>query len=236
MHGSLLNRYRPFHVRQQDQSDCGVACMAMILKSLGGNASLEYLRELTGTSSTGTTLLGLHQASSPLGLETGAYEATLEQLKETPHPAILHVLIDKRLLHYVVCWGWDESQKSFLIADPAHETKWMKEAELEALWQSKALLLIEGTKEHFEVQDDQQQAKRQWFWQLIEEDISILLVALFLGIILSVLGLSLSVFSQRLLDEILPSGDSQRLFAGIGVLTLLLLAKGMLSYVRQTFL
>ena len=123
--------------------------MAMILKSLGGNASLESLRELTGTSRTGTTLLGLFQACPQLGLQAGAYEATIEQLQETPHPAILHVLIDKRLLHYIVCWGWDETEQAFLIADPGNETKWMTAEELETIWESKALLLIEGDRGKF---------------------------------------------------------------------------------------
>ena len=201
-----------------------------------GNARLESLRELTGTSRTGTTLLGLYQACPQLGLKAGAYEATIEQLKETPHPAILHVLIDNRLLHYIVCWGWEEKEEAFLVADPANETKWMTTEELESIWQSKALLLVEGTEENFIVQQDQNREKRNWIWQLIEADVNILVVALFLGLILSVLGLSMSVFSQRLLDEILPSGDRLRLFAGIGILAFLLLAKGLLGYVRQTFL
>ncbi len=233
---SIIKRHTSFHIRQQDQSDCGVACMAMILKSLGGNGNLESLRELSGTSRTGTTLLGLYQACPQLGLKAGAYEATLEQLKETSHPAILHVLIDNRLLHYVVCWGWDERQKAFLIADPAHDTTWMTGEKLDAIWQSKALLLIEGTEENFVAQNSRNKEKRNWIWQLIEADINILVVALFLGLILSVLGLTMSVFSQRLLDEILPSGDPFRLFAGIGILAFLLLAKAMLGYVRQTFL
>ena len=86
------------------------------------------------------------------------------------------------------------------------------------------------------VQQDQTQEKRNWIRQLIDEDVNILIVALFLGLILSVLGLSMSVFSQRLLDEILPAGDRLKLFAGIGILAFLLLAKGLLGYVRQTFL
>ena len=50
-------------VRQQDQSDCGVACLASIIRYYGGQANLERLRELSGTSRQGTTLLGLYQAA-----------------------------------------------------------------------------------------------------------------------------------------------------------------------------
>ena len=46
-------------VRQQGQSDCGVACLASIIAFYKGEAQLENLRELSGTTQQGTTLLGL---------------------------------------------------------------------------------------------------------------------------------------------------------------------------------
>lgn len=56
-------------VLQQDSSDCGVACLRTLLRYYGSDASLERLRELSGTTKEGTTLLGLYQAANALGLE-----------------------------------------------------------------------------------------------------------------------------------------------------------------------
>ncbi|MEA3318143.1 MAG: cysteine peptidase family C39 domain-containing protein, partial [Bacteroidota bacterium] len=52
---------------QQDQSDCGVACLLSLTKYYGGNISLEKLRELSGTSKQGTPLLGLYQGANQIG-------------------------------------------------------------------------------------------------------------------------------------------------------------------------
>lgn len=53
---------------QQDQSDCGVACLLSVIKYYGGNSSIETIRKLSGTNITGTTLLGLYQAATSLVL------------------------------------------------------------------------------------------------------------------------------------------------------------------------
>jgi ATP-binding cassette, subfamily C, bacteriocin exporter len=54
-------------ILQHDQSDCGVACLLMLIQYYGGNNSLENLRRLSGTNTTGTTLLGLYQAANQTG-------------------------------------------------------------------------------------------------------------------------------------------------------------------------
>ena len=69
------------HVQQQGQSDCGVACLKSILKHFDSDASFERLRELSGTSATGTTMLGLMQAGQKLGLDVEGFEADIPNLK-----------------------------------------------------------------------------------------------------------------------------------------------------------
>ena len=79
---------------QQDQSDCGVACLASIIKFHQGESSLENLRKLSGTSKQGTTLLGLMQAAQQVGFEAEGLEAEgVHNLSELSEPAILHVVI-----------------------------------------------------------------------------------------------------------------------------------------------
>lgn len=68
-------------IRQRDQSDCGVACLATVLKYYEAEASLEKLRALSGTSREGTTLLGLYQAANQIGLDAEGFEAEISHLK-----------------------------------------------------------------------------------------------------------------------------------------------------------
>ena len=65
----LKEKFHNSIVLQQEQSDCGVACLLSIIKYYGGNSSIETIRKLSGTNITGTTLLGLYQAASSLGFK-----------------------------------------------------------------------------------------------------------------------------------------------------------------------
>lgn len=76
---------------QHDESDCGVSCLLMIVNFFGGVSTREYLRQYSGTSIDGTTLLGLIQAADSIGLFSEAFEADLNSLKQLKSPTILHV-------------------------------------------------------------------------------------------------------------------------------------------------
>lgn len=60
---------------------------------------------------------------------------------------------------------------------------------------------------------------------LIKEDYDLLGISVVFGIAISVLGLVMAVFSQKLIDNILPSKDLQKLFLSIGLVTFLLLVR-----------
>lgn len=71
------------HIRQQDQTDCGVACLKAALNYFAlAPISFERLRELSGTSVQGTTMLGLLQAAKEVGLNAEGFEADLPSLKD----------------------------------------------------------------------------------------------------------------------------------------------------------
>lgn len=220
-------------IQQHDQSDCGVACLASIIRFFGGDSSLEKLREKSGTTKSGTTLLGLFQSAPKFGLSAEAYEADIPNLKKQTDPCILHIVKENHLQHYVVCYGFNGD--AFLISDPAEGVKGWSEEELESVWQSKALLLVKKG-EDFVTKDDTKKEKWSWIKNLAEEDVPILGVAAAIGLFIAVLGLSTAIFTQKLIDEFLPDEDTLKLFVGLGLLTFLLLARNGLSWIRQLFL
>ena len=228
-----LRKIKRSYVRQQDQSDCGVACLAALIKYFGGDISLEKLREESGTTQTGTTLLGLYQAAPKFGLVAGAYEADIPNLMKQNDPCILHIVKENYLQHYVICYGYDG--ESFMISDPAEGVmKWSVE-ELKSVWESKALMLIRKGSE-FVSRKNRNREKWKWIRQLADEDLPILGVATSIGLFIAILGLSTAIFTQKLIDEFLPDEDTLKLIAGLVLLTLLLLARNGLSWIRQLFL
>lgn len=220
-------------LQQHDQSDCGVVCLASIIRYFGGDASLEKLREESGTTKSGTTLLGLFQAAPKFGLIAEPYEADIPNLKKQTDPCILHIVKENHLQHFVVCYGSDEN--AFFISDPAEGVKKWSEEELKSVWKSKALLLLKKG-DDFVTNDDTKKDKWNWIRNLAEKDFPILGVAAALGLFIAVLGLSTAIFTQKLIDEFLPGEDTLKLFVGLGLLTFLLLARNSLSWIRQLFL
>ena len=121
--------------QQHDQSDCGVACLLSIIQYYEGSNNLEKLRELSGTTKQGTTLLGLYQAANKLGFTAQGNEADIQAIIDHKKPLILHVVIEERLQHYVICYGYEKD--SFIIGDPAKGITTYTKEQLETIWKSK---------------------------------------------------------------------------------------------------
>lgn len=220
-------------VPQQGQTDCGVACLASILKFYGSERRLEDLRQRSGTSIEGTTLLGLYQAANAIGLAAEAYEADLESLKEQTSPCVLHILVDDVLLHYVTCYGY--AGDKFRMLDPAKGFVEYSVEDLEKVWVSKMLLLVEAGEELLR-SEAMSENRKKWFKALIKPDLNLLLIAGFLGVAVTLLNLGTAIFSQKLVDDILPRVELYQLSTGVVLLLFLLGVKVGLNYLRQYFL
>ncbi|WP_374540648.1 peptidase domain-containing ABC transporter [Flavobacterium sp.] len=222
------------HTLQLDQSDCGVACLISLIKLNGGINSIEKLRELSGTTKQGTTMLGLYQVANKIGFTAEGCEADLNALIEHKQPLILHVVIENQLQHYIVCYEYD-IEKGFLIGDPAKGIYYLTADELDKIWVSKSCLTLE-VNEHFIKAETEKHSQKKWFLNLLKEDYKLLWISVLLGVFVAGLGLAMSLFSQKLIDDILPSNNIKKLVSGIGLLTVLLLARVGIASLREFFL
>ena len=103
---------------QHGQADCGAACLASIIKYHGGSQTIEKIKEFSGASIEGVSLLGLFQAAEQLGFDAeGLMAESVENLNDLTNPVILHVTIENILSHFVVFYGF-KSNKA-IIGDPA---------------------------------------------------------------------------------------------------------------------
>jgi ATP-binding cassette, subfamily C, bacteriocin exporter len=220
-------------ILQHDQSDCGVACLLSVIQYYQGTNTLEKLRELSGTTRQGTTLLGLYQVANKLGFKAQGNEADIQALIDHKQPLILHVVIEERLQHYVVCYGYEKGQ--FIIGDPAKGISDYTKEELSKIWQSKTCLTL-SPKKDFVKAKTVKKSKKDWFLKLLKEDYQLLAISLVLGIVVAMLGMAMAIFSQKLIDDILPSQNSTKLITGIALLAFLLFVRVGFSSLREFFL
>ena len=220
-------------IKQHDQSDCGVACLLSIIQYYGGSNNLEKLRELSGTTKQGTTLLGLYQAVNTLGFNGQGNEADIQAIIDHKEPLILHVVIEERLQHYVVCYGYEKGK--FIIGDPAKGITSYTRQELETIWKSKTCLTLTPNSD-FVKTETQNKNKKQWFLKLIKEDYRLISFSVLLGLGIAILGMAMAIFSQKLIDDILPSKDFNKLITGIALVAFLLLVRVLFTTLRDYFL
>lgn len=218
---------------QHDQSDCGVACLLSLIQYYGGSNYLEKLRELSGTTKQGTTLLGLFQAANQIGFSAEGNEADLQAIIDHKEPLILHVVIEERLQHYVVCYGYKNGK--FIIGDPSKGITTYTKEELERIWKSKTCLTLKPNK-NFIKTEIQSKNKKKWFLKLLKEDYRLISFSVLLGLAIAVLGMAMAIFSQKLIDDILPSKDFTKLITGIALVAFLLLIRVFFTALRDYFL
>ena len=221
------------HILQHDQSDCGVACLLSLIQYYEGNSSLEKLRELSGTTKQGTTLLGLYQAANQLGFTAQGNEADIQGVIDHKEPLILHIVIEDRLQHYIVCYGYKKGK--FIIGDPAKGIITYTTEELESVWKSKTCLTLTPN-DNFIKSKTKAQNKKQWFLSLLKEDYRLISFSILLGLGIAILGMAMAIFSQKLIDDILPSRDFNKLITGIILVAFLLLIRVLFSALRDYFL
>ncbi|MFV0305579.1 MAG: peptidase domain-containing ABC transporter [Moheibacter sp.] len=230
MQKELIKKAQNTFILQKDQSDCGVACLLSLVRYYDGESSLEKLRQLSGTTIQGTTMLGLYQAATEIGFEAEGNEADIEALIEHGKPVILHCLIENMLEHYIICYDYFEN-KGFLIGDPTNGVSFVRTKELEQIWQSKVCLTLEVTPKLVSKKETQK-SKKEWFISLLIDDKKLLLFSLFLGVGFATLNLAIALFSQKLIDDILPSKKMEKLIGGIILLSLLLVIRTGFSAMR----
>ncbi len=229
----MINTYKKYVVLQHDQKDCGCACLKMALRYYGGDANLEYLKEISGTSSKGTSFFGLIQASEKIGLSSEAYEASINDIKTIEDPFIIHIE-RQGFLHYLLCFGY-ENKKGFTIIDPALGIQTYSKEDLLKVWKSGYILIIKKNNS-IPIVKTQKRDYLNWILDMVKEDASYYISAVFLGIIIALLNMTTLVFTEKLIDVVLPSRSLELLLKTISIWFILLLATIGLRYIRSVVL
>lgn len=105
--------YKTKTILQYGETECGLACLAIIFDYFGLKIALAALRDQAGVSRDGTRASTLLSLARQRGFEAEAYSLELEDLKKLPSPVILHW----NFSHYVVFEGMRGNKAA--INDPA---------------------------------------------------------------------------------------------------------------------
>lgn len=205
-------------IKQHDMRDCGAACLASVAGHYGLQLPIAKIRQLCHTDKRGTNALGLIQGLEQMGFNAKGVKASLENLPKAPLPAIAHTIFKEQYQHYVVIYKVHKGKIS--VMNPAYgKIETYTTEEFAKIWTG-VLILLEPN-EYFE-QRNEKTSLYQRFYQLIQPHRSILLQALVGAIFYTLLGLSTSIYIQKITDYVLVDGN-RRLLNLLSVIMIVLL-------------
>lgn len=111
------------HIRQQEERDCGAACLSMIAEYYGLKISISTIREYIKMDTYGSNIYGLIQGAEKMHLSGTALEGSREELLEGINdrtvnvPFIARIVNNEMFEHYIVVYNINESNT--IIGDPA---------------------------------------------------------------------------------------------------------------------
>lgn len=207
-------------VKQRDMTDCGAACLASVAAHYNLNVPVARIRQQAGTDKKGTNVLGMIEAAQKLGFEAKGVKGPFESLFQIPKPAIAHVIVKEVLHHYVVIYKVKSQYVE--VMDPGDgKMHRKKHDEFKKEWTGVLVLLLPA--ENFETGNEKTSITTR-FGNLVKPHQTVLLQALFGAIIYTMLGLSTSIFVQKIVDFVLVDGNRNLLnLMGIGMILILVL-------------
>ncbi|SEN25264.1 bacteriocin-processing peptidase. Cysteine peptidase. MEROPS family C39 [Chitinophaga rupis] len=209
---------RSARVKQRDISDCGAACLASVAAYYHLQLPVARIRQYAGTDRKGTNVLGVIEAAQKLGFQAKGVKGPLEALNNIPKPAIAHVVVNGLLQHFVVVYR--VTAKQVVVMDPIDGMyHHLSHDDFKKTWTSVLVLLMPD--EDFKT-GNEKISHLQRFWYLLRPHRSVLTQSLFGAVIYTVLGLSTSIYVQKIVDNVLVEGN-RNLLNLLGVIMLIIL-------------
>ena len=218
-------------IKQRDITDCGAACLASIAAHYELQLPVARIRQLASTDKKGTNVLGMIEAAEKLGFQAKGVKGPFESLFKIPKPAIAHVIIKEVLQHYVAIY--DATPKYIEVMDPGDgQVHRHTHEEFKKIWTGVLILLLPG--ETFQ-KGDKKEAMTTRFWRLVHPHRSVMIQALFGALVYTILGLSTSIYVQKIVDYVLVDGNRNLLNLMSIAMMALLLVSIFIGYTKSLF-
>ncbi len=225
-------KHKKIKVKQRDLMDCGAACLMSVSAHYNLHIPVSKIRQYANTDKKGTNVLGLIEASEKLGFVAKGVKGNYDALFKIPKPAIAHLHIkDKNLLHYVVILKVTDKYIEIMDPGTGEITRKTKE-EFTKDWSGILVILVPG--ETFEIKNERiSNISRLLF--LLRPHKTVMTQALIGAVFFSILGLSTSIYIQKLTDFVFINGNKNLLNLMSIAMVILILVQVLLGVFQTVF-
>ena len=192
-----------YFVMQHDQSDCGAACLAMVLGEYGCKLPLSVIRMDLKTDINGSSIYGILEGAKKHGLEGRALSGTIHEFLEEVNnnniklPVIANIISKEGYSHFIVIKK--VNKKRFYILDPAKKGHWEKTEDLEKVWVGN---IVEFT-DHSKVKAaDETRGRLQKYVNVCKKQYKTIISVVLFSLLISIVGLIGSVMFEYVINGI----------------------------------
>jgi ATP-binding cassette subfamily B protein len=199
LHLDLFRRRQrmPF-VQQLEASDCGAACLAMVLGLNGRHTSLAETRRAVGSGRGGVSAEAILDGAAKFDLLGRGVRLEPEDLRYLPRGSILHWGFN----HFVIFD--DVSRRTVRIFDPAAGPRTITQQTFRQQFTGVALVFERDT--GFAAIE---QSRSSWFdyWRHISMHGGLVVRAVVLSLMIQLFAMALPIATGLLVDDVVPRGD-----------------------------
>src|SRR5665811_467678 len=225
----LFRRRRVPVLYQLNATECGAACLAMVLGFHGRPTKVAEVRDTTGVGRDGLSAGTMVAAAAEYGLRMKAFSLQPADFARVPLPAIVHWDFE----HFVVVERW--SAKAITIVDPGTGRRTISPQEFSDRFTG--VVLACEPAENF----DRHVARatpqwRSYLHALLVQAPGVLVQVLAASLVLQLLGLAVPLLTKIVVDDVLAANVTGLLpIIGLG-LGVVVLSQLVTTYLRSTLL
>ncbi len=221
--GSRRRKRIPY-VQQNAATDCGAACLTMVLAHHGKRLPLEEVRDVIGVDRDGSSAFDMIKAGEWYGLRgRGVKVESIADLVYLEKGSVLHWEFN----HFVVFEGL--TRTGAVVVDPALGRREVPRDELRSRFTGVALVYQPG--EEFAPGSRYQTGVGRYLRRLIEQS-PLLTRTLMVSVLLQLFALAVPILTGLLVDRVVPRGDHDLLTVLVAGLAAIVIFSGLSSLIR----
>lgn len=228
-------------IKQPESKDCGPTALRIVAKHFKKDIPLSYIRELAGTTRSGSDLLQLSDTAEKLGFRTIGVKCGFDTLvNEVPKPCIVHW----NQSHYVVVYKVKKDK--VYVSDPANGLMKYKKEDFLREWigddyrqrpEDGVVLVIEPTPKLYKEEYDEDQTYNLGYISKYLWSYRKFIVQLFIGLgVASLLQLVFPFLTQSIVDVGIENGDMNFVILILVAQVFLFLGRTSIELVRSWIL
>ncbi|MFF3439918.1 peptidase domain-containing ABC transporter [Streptosporangium sp. NPDC002721] len=215
---------------QNTVTECGAACLAMVLCHHGQRTTLHQVSERLQVGRDGLSAKAIVEGAREHGLKARAFSLAPEDLARVPLPAVAHWEFN----HFVVVERWSPDRVD--LVDPGRGRRRLTPEEFSAGFTGVLLVFEPGEGFHRGTSSMASAWRREFVRTLFRRRRGLLAQVIAASLLLQLLGLALPFLSQLLIDRVIPSRGADLLPLLGGAVLLAGVAQFVIGYLRAALL